>query len=375
MASLTGAIVKLSNRLKLVLFMLVILSASAFAELPKVAVLDAVLPKGIDKNVSVVVTEKLNEQLVKSGKFVVLDRTTVGQSLKEIEFQMSGLVGDAELKKAGAQLSTRLGASFVVVAQVSVVSGTYFVSAKMIDVKTGEITAQASDEEEGKVSVIFKIAERAGSKLAAGARAVAVSGAAATTQSEAEGKGELSDRDPLPTASITIDGNSEDWKSVAPAFFGPPPDKQGNMILDKVRLAVDRDNLYMAIDIRDPAPSSFARPHNFDRTHVYSSYGVDVIGEKNWLILEMIYIVENDMNSWVLRIGKWDPKRQSFTEISRAGKRAMRGSFLEAAVPMTVLRKYLGPPSTYCKISARAGYPAGKEWVTTFRTKEKSFTF
>jgi TolB-like protein len=140
--------------------------------MPKVAVLDAVLPEGMEKQVAIGVTEKISEELVASGKYTVLDRTTVGQSLKEIEFQMSGIVSDADIKKAGEQLNTRLGATYVVVARVSQLAGTYFVSAKLIDIKTGEITAQASYELEGSVAVTLQIAQVVGKKLALGAKEI-----------------------------------------------------------------------------------------------------------------------------------------------------------------------------------------------------------
>jgi TolB-like protein len=145
------------------------LSAAAAAA-PKVAVLDAVLPEKMDINVAIGVTEKISEELVGSGRFTVLDRTTVGQSLKEIEFQMSGMVSDEQIKKAGEQLNSRLGAAYVVVSRVSVVGETYFVTAKMIDIKTGEITAQASSEQEGKVAITLKIAQVVGKKLAGGVK-------------------------------------------------------------------------------------------------------------------------------------------------------------------------------------------------------------
>jgi TolB-like protein len=146
------------------------LSAAAAAAAPKVAVLDAVLPEKMDINVAIGVTEKISEELVGSGRFTVLDRTTVGQSLKEIEFQMSGMVSDEQIKKAGEQLNSRLGAAYVVVSRVSVVGETYFVTAKMIDIKTGEITAQASSEQEGKVAITLKIAQAVGKKLAGGVK-------------------------------------------------------------------------------------------------------------------------------------------------------------------------------------------------------------
>ncbi|MBE3063627.1 MAG: hypothetical protein IMZ69_01250 [Spirochaetes bacterium] len=152
------------------IFVLAFACLSAAAAAPKVAVLDAVLPERMDINVAIGVTEKISEELVGSGKFTVLDRTTVGQSLKETEFQMSGMVSDEQIKKAGEQLNSRLGASFVVVSRVSQIGGTYFVTAKMIDIKTGEITAQASSEQEGKVAVTLKIAQAVGKKLAGGVK-------------------------------------------------------------------------------------------------------------------------------------------------------------------------------------------------------------
>jgi len=146
------------------------LPAALAAAAPKVAVLDAVLPEKMDSNVAIGVTEKISEELVSSGRFTVLDRTTVGQSLKEIEFQMSGMVSDEQIRKAGQQLNSRLGAAFVVVARVSQVGDTFFVTAKMIDIKTGEITAQASDEQEGKLAITLKLAQAVGRKLAGGVR-------------------------------------------------------------------------------------------------------------------------------------------------------------------------------------------------------------
>jgi TolB-like protein len=149
----------------IVIFLLI---GTALSALPKVAVLDAVLAQGMDPNISIGVTEKISEELVKSGKYTVLDRTTVGESLKEIEFQMSGLVSDADIQKAGKELNSRLGANYVVVARVSLIERTYFISAKLIDILTGQITAQASNQAEGGAAITFQIAQAVGQKLATG---------------------------------------------------------------------------------------------------------------------------------------------------------------------------------------------------------------
>ncbi len=81
---------RMKKKVLVLVLALVCLSAALAAAAPKVAVLDAVLSEKMDPNVAIGVTEKISEELVSSGRFTVLDRTTVGQSLKEIEFQMSG---------------------------------------------------------------------------------------------------------------------------------------------------------------------------------------------------------------------------------------------------------------------------------------------
>ena len=94
----------------------------------KVAVLDAIVQKGIDGSVVVPVTEKVMGCLVVSGRFTVLDRANVEKVLREREFQVSGLVSDAEITEAGKYL----GADFVVVIKVQRLAATYFLGAKMI---------------------------------------------------------------------------------------------------------------------------------------------------------------------------------------------------------------------------------------------------
>jgi TolB-like protein len=148
----------------MVLVALCFLTASYAAAQPKVAVLDAVIPPTMDSSVIVPITDTIAEALVNARRYAVLDRVSVEQVLKEREFQVSGLVQDSDIKEAGKYL----GADFVVVARVSLVEDTYFICARMINVETGAVDAQASDQEEGRASVLIRIAERVGRKLATG---------------------------------------------------------------------------------------------------------------------------------------------------------------------------------------------------------------
>ncbi len=132
--------------------------------LPQVAVLDAVIEDDMDPGVSIAIADKISEALVNSGKYTVLDRASADLVLKEKEFQLSGLVKTEEIRRAGQYL----GADFVVAARAAQIDTTYFVSARMIDVKTGAIKAQASVEREGRIAVLLGIANAVGVKLAGG---------------------------------------------------------------------------------------------------------------------------------------------------------------------------------------------------------------
>jgi hypothetical protein len=108
------------------------------------------------------VTDKIIEALVSSGKYTVLDRANTAQVLVEKEFQLSsGIVSNEEIRLAGEYL----GADFVVLANVSRIGSTYVISAKMIDVITGEIVAQASREKQGKIDVLLEVARTVGAQI------------------------------------------------------------------------------------------------------------------------------------------------------------------------------------------------------------------
>ena len=146
----------------LAIALILFLGAAAVFSLPHVAVLDTILAAGMDPTAAVPVTDKIVEELVNSGKYTVLDRANTAQILVEKEFQLSsGLVGNEEIRLAGEYL----GADYVVLANASRVGSTYVISAKMINVVTGEITAQASREKQGKIDVLLEIAREVGKQI------------------------------------------------------------------------------------------------------------------------------------------------------------------------------------------------------------------
>ena len=150
-----------NSRVALLVLGILILPAFAHAK-PQVAVLDAVLAAGMDKTVAVPITDKIIEELVNSGKYTVIDRANVEEVLREKEFQLSsGVVRNEEMRRAGEYL----GADLVIVASASRVGSTYVISAKMIDVVTGEIVAQASSEQKGSIDVVLDVARTVGRQI------------------------------------------------------------------------------------------------------------------------------------------------------------------------------------------------------------------
>lgn len=151
------------NRLCL-LGLIFLVQIPLYAQKLKVAVLDAIIHSGVKESLVIPITENIIEALVGSGKYTVLDRAHVTKIMEEKKFQVSGIVKSADIKLVG----NYLGADIIVVIDVSLIEDIYFVSAKMIDVESGEIRNQASHKQRGDVSVIFDVAEAVGAKLTGG---------------------------------------------------------------------------------------------------------------------------------------------------------------------------------------------------------------
>ena len=150
-----------NSKVALLVLCILVLPAFVFAK-PQVAVLDTVLAAGMDKTVAAPITDKIIEELVNSGKYTVIDRANVEQVLREKEFQLSsGVVRNEEVRQAGEYL----GADLVAVANASRVGSTYVITAKMIDVVTGEIVAQASSEQKGAIDVVLDVARTVGRQI------------------------------------------------------------------------------------------------------------------------------------------------------------------------------------------------------------------
>jgi TolB-like protein len=148
----------------LVFLLVVVFSAGAQ---DRIAVLDTELPRGMDTKVVIPVTEKIMEEFVRSKRFTVVDRSFITKTLSELEFSTSDLTsGDTDKL---ATIGGFLKATYIVVSTVQLLDRTFFLSAKMIEVKTGIISAQASVNRDGTMAVLIDMAGELGRKLVAAA--------------------------------------------------------------------------------------------------------------------------------------------------------------------------------------------------------------
>lgn len=141
-----------------------ITAALAFAAcwlfaLPRVAVLNPAMAEGIEATAASPIMDKVQEELLKSRKFNILDRVSRDLVWDERNFQLSsGEIDQKEIKDIGRGL----GADYVVVVKVMKVGRLYSLSATMIDVETLEVVAQSSAEAGDSVENLLDLASKCG---------------------------------------------------------------------------------------------------------------------------------------------------------------------------------------------------------------------
>jgi len=102
----------------------------------------------VDASYKKVIGAKMVSAITKDEHYAAVERTAdfLAELSKEQIYQRTGAVDDRQIVELGKQF----GVSFVCVADVSKVFDSYFISARMINVKTGLITATAERDKEIK---------------------------------------------------------------------------------------------------------------------------------------------------------------------------------------------------------------------------------
>ena len=189
---------------------------------------------------------------------------------------------------------------------------------------------------------------------------------------------------PLPHASIKIDGKFDDWQNIKPLVVSSE-NATDNKAISKVSLAEDTKNLYVRLEIADKTQSSFFHPANFKDDVDQFSYAVTIENPertKNATIrLVRYYNNSGNADVWYVEVGVRKGTFQSPFGVAwnngSQGDFSMKGSSLEIAVSLDKIKRLLedlGPTKQY---SAR-GWTAvvGPQDLTDLReTGAGYFTF
>ena len=108
--------------------------------------------KGISQTDASALSDRLNNELYKLGTYRLVERNQINEILIEQGFQQSGCTSDECVVEVGKLL----GAQKMVAGSISKVGDVYSVSARIVDMQSGEIDKFANLDHEGKIGDLLK---------------------------------------------------------------------------------------------------------------------------------------------------------------------------------------------------------------------------
>jgi len=143
-------------------------SASFAAENKKVkrvenylAVLDLEAVGKVEKDVVRPLTDSVRREIVKSGKYEVMDRGNMDKVLKEQAFQMTGCAK----KECAVQAGEMLGVGKIVVGSVSKLGNTYLLSLQLVNIETGKVEGDENKECKCEVDDLIQLSRNVADEL------------------------------------------------------------------------------------------------------------------------------------------------------------------------------------------------------------------
>jgi TolB-like protein len=106
---------------------------------PSVAVLEPVANSSVSKINTMTAYAALNQYIINSKRYKVVDRSRTDQILKEHSFSRNGMVDAARAKEIGKMLQSDM----VCTTEMRKEEGAFIITCSLIDVESGEVTASA----------------------------------------------------------------------------------------------------------------------------------------------------------------------------------------------------------------------------------------
>lgn len=133
------------RNVKLLLLLFIIISSSIAQT--RIAVVDFE-SKGVSETEVSALTDRLRDELFKTGKYKVLERAMMEEILKEQGFQLSGCTSD----ECVIEIGKLVGVEQIIGGSISKIGSVYSVSSRIISVETGEILQVANYDFAGNIS-------------------------------------------------------------------------------------------------------------------------------------------------------------------------------------------------------------------------------
>ena len=125
---------------------------------------------GITKDEATVLTNKLRTELVRTGKYTVLDRSEMGAILEEQGFQQTGCTSSS----CAVEVGQMLGVTHMISGSIGKLDGMFYIEIKMIDVATSKIIKNVDKNVIGELKdVLISGIPLAANELAGVSKAVA----------------------------------------------------------------------------------------------------------------------------------------------------------------------------------------------------------
>lgn len=133
-----------------ILLMVCLFASAAFSQ-QQLGVIDLEAP-GFDAPGISTLTNKLRSELVKTGKFLVLERAQMAEVLKEQGFQNTGCTSS----ECAVEMGQLLGVQVMAAGTIGQIGRTWSITLRLIDVRDGKLTKMIDYEMEGQLDDVLK---------------------------------------------------------------------------------------------------------------------------------------------------------------------------------------------------------------------------
>jgi hypothetical protein len=117
---------------------------------------------GADSATAAVVADVFTNRMQANGKYRIMERAQLYKILNEQGFQQSGACGSAECAVSAGRL---LSIDKMFIGSVGKLGESWVMSVRLVDIKTGEVTATASKQVVGKIEQLSRAAIMAADEL------------------------------------------------------------------------------------------------------------------------------------------------------------------------------------------------------------------